>query len=337
MDTKIVTVFIILILASIAFVGFDSDSGTPVKMETYSQTREALGTTITIAAVGADEEQAYEAIDKAFVRISEIESLMSTYESQSQVSTLNQDKTIENVDPSFVFVLEEAIYYSEITDGAFDVTIKPVLDLWASKFGEGRPNQPPTQEELDTILPLVNSSAITINETSISIEEGMQITLGGIAKGYAVDEAARVLMDEGFKSGFVNAGGDGFFFGTKPDGETWIIGLQDPEKKAEPVTLMSVSGKAVTTSGNYERYFNDSARVSHIADPRTGYTVSNLISSTIIADSAIEADALATSVFVLGEEDGLELIESLEGVECLIITPDKRIVKSEGFEAYEIQ
>lgn len=335
MDTKIVIAFIILIIASIAFVGFDFNSDPLVKTETYSQTREAMGTTITIAAVGADEDQAYEAIDKAFERIAEIESLMSTYENRSQLSILNQEKSIENANPSLVYVLEESIYYSEITNGAFDVTIKPVLDLWASKFGEGKTNQPPTQEELDVTLLLVDSSAITINGTSVSIGDDMAITLGGIAKGYSVDEAARVLMSEGFENGFVNAGGDGFYFGTKPDGESWIVGLQDPEKKADPVTVMAVSGKAVTTSGNYERYFNDSARVSHIADPRTGYTVSNLISSTIIADSAVKADALATSVFVLGEEDGLELVEGLEGVECLIITPDKRIVRSEGFATYE--
>ncbi len=339
MDTKIVLAFIILIIASIAFVGLNSDSDNEVatQMETYSQTREAMGTIITIAAVGTDEEQANEAIGKAFARIIEIETLMSTYKNQSQLSILNQEKSLENIDPSLAYVLEESIYYSEITDGAFDVTIKPVLDLWASKFGEGKPNQPPTQEELKSVLLLVNSSAITINGTSVSIGNDMGIVLGGIAKGYAVDETAKVLQSEGFENGFVNAGGDGFFFGTKPDGEQWIVGLQDPEKKAEPITVMSISEKAVTTSGNYERYYNNSARVSHIADPRTGYTVSNLISSTIIADSAIEADALSTSVFVLGEEDWMTLIESLDGVEFLIITSDKRIVRSEGFATYETQ
>ncbi|MDK2892570.1 MAG: FAD:protein transferase [Methanohalophilus sp.] len=335
MDAKIVIAFMILIIASIAFVELGSENEIPAKIEIYSQTREAMGTTVTIAAVGSNEDQMYESIDKAFERIEEIESLMSTYNDQSQLSILNKEKNVDNTDPSLVYVLEKSIYYSEITSGAFDVTIKPVLDLWASKYGDGKPNQPPTQDEINDALRLVNSSAIIINGTSVSINEGMEITLGGIAKGYAVDEAARVLISHGVENGFVNAGGDGFYFGTKPDGKPWIIGLQDPEKKVDPVTVMTLSGKAVTTSGNYERYFNDSARVSHIADPRTGYPVSNLISSTIIADSALEADALATSVFVLGEEDGLKLVESLEGVECLIITPDKRIVRTEGFEAYE--
>jgi thiamine biosynthesis lipoprotein len=163
----------------------------------------------------------------------------------------------------------------------------------------------------------------------------MAVALGGIAKGYAVDEAVTVLREEGIDSGFVNAGGDGYYFGEKPDGSAWTVGLQDPEKSADPVTIITVRDRAVTTSGNYERYYNESAAVSHIADPRTGYPSSELISSTIIADSALEADALATAVFVMGEEDGLTLVESLDRVECLIITPDKRIVRSEGFAAYE--
>jgi thiamine biosynthesis lipoprotein len=337
MDKKISIVFIILIIILIAFAGQNSGSYTGVTspMETYSQTREAMGTIVTVAVVGADEQQAYEAIDEAFERIADVENLMSNYKNQSQLSALNQDKILPDTDPSLIYVLEQAKYYNNITNGAFDITIEPVLELWASKYGEGKSNQPPAQEELDAVLPYVNSSAIIINGTTVSVGKNMKLALGGIAKGYAVDEAVNILRSEGFENGFVNAGGDGYYFGARPDGDPWVVGLQDPDKKTESITVMGISGKAVTTSGNYERYFNESAKMSHIADPRTGYPVSSLISSTIIADSAIEADALATSVFVMGEKDGMELIDSLDGVECLLITPDKRIILSEGFAAYE--
>jgi thiamine biosynthesis lipoprotein len=167
------------------------------------------------------------------------------------------------------------------------------------------------------------------------MKEGMKITLGGVAKGYAVDVAIESLKSDGISSGFVNAGGDGRYIGTKPDGSLWRVGLQNPDKSGDAVTIMNIRDVAVATSGNYERYFSDEAKVSHIADPRTGYPSSNLISSTVIAKTAMDADALATSVFILGEKDGLAMIEKLDGVECLIITNDKKIIRSSGFSSYE--
>jgi thiamine biosynthesis lipoprotein len=167
------------------------------------------------------------------------------------------------------------------------------------------------------------------------MKPGMKIALGGIAKGYAVDQAVEVLTSEGIASCFVDAGGDGRYVGTKPDGNMWTVGLQNPDKQGDFITVMYLKDMAVATSGNYERYFSDAAKVSHISDPRTGYSVNELISATVIAETTMDADALATTVFVLGEEEGLQLIESLDGVECLIITSDKRILRSEGFVEYE--
>ncbi|WP_370573958.1 FAD:protein FMN transferase, partial [Methanomethylovorans sp.] len=166
--------------------------------------------------------------------------------------------------------------------------------------------------------------------------KGMQITLGGIAKGYALDLAIGSLRDDGIESGFVDAGGNGMYIGHKPDGSSWKVGLQNPNMSEQVITVIEITDMAVATSGNYERYFSEEAKVSHIADPRTGYPSQNLISATVIAPAGIDSDALSTSVFVLGEKDGLEMIEKLDGTECLLITNDKRIVRSSGFHKYEI-
>jgi thiamine biosynthesis lipoprotein len=165
--------------------------------------------------------------------------------------------------------------------------------------------------------------------------QGMAITLGGIAKGYAVDKAVSVLKDKGCMNGFVNAGGDGMYFGTKQDGSYWRVGLRNPDNKSESIVILNISDMAVVTSGNYEHYFNESARLSHISDPRTGYSCQSLISATVIARSAIQADTLATAVFVLGPEQGMELIESMDQTECLLITSDRDIIRSSGFKTYE--
>ena len=195
---------------------------------------------------------------------------------------------------------------------------------------------PPTQKEINETLELVDYSGITIEGGSISLRPNMSIVLGGIAKGYSADKAIESLKLDGITNGFVNAGGDGRFIGVNEEGTPWRIGLQNPDKSTNVVTCMAISDMAVATSGNYERYFSDAAKVSHISDPRTGYSSKELISATVIANTAMDADALATAVFVLGESGGISMIEELEGVECLIITDDKRIIGSSGFVEYEI-
>ncbi|WP_462272777.1 FAD:protein FMN transferase [Methanohalophilus sp.] len=301
---------------------------------TYSQTRMLMDTSVTITVADNNEVHAYNSIEDAFMKMERSSNLLDSYNSSSEIYILNENKEIENASDDIIYVIERGIYYSQISDGAFDITIKPLLDLWASKFGPDKPNVPPSEKEINNILSLVNSSNITINDNTITIGKNMGITLGGIAKGYAVDRAIVSLQENGIDNGFVNAGGDGRYIGEKPDGQEWSIGLQDPDKKKEPITTIDARNIAVATSGNYERYYNKSASVSHIADPRTGYPVSHMMSATIIAPTAMEADALATTVFVMKEEKGLEMIEKLEGVECLLINSEKEIIRSSGFAKY---
>ncbi|WMW25897.1 FAD:protein FMN transferase [Methanolobus sediminis] len=337
MRYKTVAIVLIAVFTGLLMINYvqDLNSQSFPEQQIYSQTRSLMDTTVTITVVSSNETSATETIDNAFEKIKYVDELMNNYDNNSEISILNKEDEVTNADPELVNVINRSKYYSEKSNGAFDISIQPILDLWASKYAPGGTNQPPTPDEINETLKLVNYSAIIVEGNNVSMKEGMKITLGGVAKGYAVDAAIESLKSDGITSGFVNAGGDGRYIGTKPDGTQWRVGLQNPDKSEDAVTIMNIQDVAVATSGNYERYFSDEAKVSHIADPRTGYPSSNMISSTVIGGTAMDADALATSVFILGEKDGLAMIEKLDGVECLIITNDKEIIKSSGFSTYE--
>ncbi len=181
----------------------------------------------------------------------------------------------------------------------------------------------------------VGCEKIQSNTNEISLEEGMSITMGGIAKGYAVSETIKVLREKGIEHGMINAGGDIETIGQKPDGSPWNIALENPRERSDRITQFNVQGKSICTSGNYIRYFDPEARVGHIMDPRTGYSVDHCISVTIIANNCTTADVLATSVFVMGPGPGMGLINELDDVEGLIIDANRTIHRSHGLGVYE--
>ncbi len=338
MNYKTVAIVLIAIFTVLLMIDYTADinSVDTEEQNIYSQTRSLMDTTVTIAVVNYNETYALNVVDRAFEKIEYVDDVMNNYDNKSELSMLNNEGSVHNADPDLVYVIKRSKYYSEKSQGAFDISIQPILDLWASKYSPGGSYQDPTPDEINETLELVNYSAISIENNNISLKDGMKITLGGIAKGYAVDSAIESLLNDGIVAGFVNAGGDGRYIGTKPDGTPWRVGLQNPDKNEDAVTIMNIKNRAVATSGNYERYFNDTTKRSHIADPRTGYSSGNLISSTVIANSAMDADAFATAVFILGENEGLDMIENTDNIECLIITTDKRIVRSTGFSDYEM-
>jgi FAD:protein FMN transferase len=338
MDSKYKTLFAFLLVISILVSGcVQSEPEGDKELKEFQQTRSTMDTTVTVAVYASNDSEASKVIDDAFNEIYRIDTLMSPSKEDSQLNILNTRGEVENADPALIYVLDQSKYYSEKSGGAFDITIQPVLDLWKSKFLPGGSQEPPTADELNETLKLVNYSEISTENENVSLKPGMKVALGGIAKGYAVDKAIESLKENGIENAFVNAGGDGRYIGQKPDGTPWIVGLQNPNRSEQYITAIEAHDIAVATSGNYERYFNESARVSHISDPRTGYPSEGIISSTVIARNAIDADAFATAVFVMGEEEGLEMIENLEGIECLIITEDHRLVYSSGFREYEAE
>lgn len=295
------------------------------------KSKELMGTEVEITILNLDYDEADAVIEKAFEEISRIENMMSNYVNDSYVYILNKDGIVEDVSDEFFRLIKDSIYYGDLSEGGFDITVQPILDLYSYTFSElGRP---PTDDEISDVKQKVGYSYIAFKHRDIFfLKDNMSITLGGIAKGYAIDKAIEVLQEEGIEHALVNAGGDMKALGDK-NGKPWQIALRNPRDKKDYISIIDLNGSSVATSGDYERYFDDEKKFHHIVDPRTGYSATSLISVTIIAPEAKDADALATSVFVLGAEAGMELIESLDDVEGLLITKEKEIIRSNGFRS----
>ncbi len=318
------TVFLGFLLFIVVF------SGCTERLFEIKETRELMGTTVTITVYDKDMDNAKESVNSAFLEISRIEDLLSSYKNDSEIGVLNREKEIKGASEDLRANIEKALYYGKLSEGGFDITVQPILDLYKESFSVNK--RPPTDSEVSEELSKVDYSEIIVEEDKISIGNEQKVTLGGIAKGYAVDKAIKALEREGINHALVNAGGDMRALGRKYGSTDWSIALANPRDKKDYITLVKLSDSAIVTSGDYERYFDENKTFHHIVNPLTGYSATELMSVTILADDAFDADAISTSVFVLGEEKGLELIESLDNVEGLIITREKEIIKSSGFD-----
>jgi FAD:protein FMN transferase len=298
--------------------------------EKAEQTKELMGTYVTITIYGEEEQTVEQATEAAYKEIERIEKLVSNYINTSEVYILNENQEIGNASNELIYLLTKSLKYGDISQGAFDVTVQPILDLYKDSFENLK--RPPTEEEVQETLNQVGYEYIFIKNKNMKFTKPTKITLGGIAKGYAIDKAIEVLKQYDVEHALVNAGGDMRAIGAKGE-EDWQIALQNPRDKKDHITIIHLNDKAVATSGDYERYYDDEKKFHHIVDPRTGFSATELISVTIVTDKAVDADALATSVFVLGKEDGLNLVENTKNTEALIITNDKEIIKSSGFDA----
>jgi thiamine biosynthesis lipoprotein len=278
----------------------------------------------------ASEETGRQAISEGFSEIERIEEVLSTYDESSEISILNREKEISNPSDDLLANIRKSAYYGELSSGAFDITVQPILDLYKESFEVNK--RPPTDDEVKNELEKVDYSEIEASDDRVSIGPGQKITLGGVAKGYAVDKVIELIKAKGIENALVNAGGDIRTIGKKAGSIEWTIALANPRDKKEYITIIRMSDKAVVTSGDYERYFDDDMKFHHIVNPLTGYSADELISVTIVAENAFDADAISTSVFVMGPEKGLELIEGLDNVEGLLITSEKEIIKSSGFD-----
>ena len=293
-----------------------------------SETRELMGTVVSITVLenGARAEFA-EAIEAAFAAMVAVDRAMSTYDPKSEISRLNAQGTVE-AGAEFLAVTRQALAFHRVSDGAFDVTMKPLLDLQARSFKDR--NGPPSATEVAAVLGLVDATKIAIEGARISLPPGAQMTLDGIAKGFAIDRAIEVLAARGVTHALVDAGGDVRVLGDK-NGEPWNVALQDPRQPSRHLAVVALRERAVATSGDYRRYFDPEMKYHHILDPRTGASAEALISATVLAPTAMMADALATSVFVLGPVEGMALVESLADTEALLVTDDREILTSSGW------
>lgn len=299
-------------------------------LEIYQTAKPLMGTVVSMAVVSQDAQRAYEALDAAFEEMARLEAMMSVFREDSELSRVNREASQHPVTVSHELyeVIELSLHISQITRGAFDITVGPLMNLWPFYKNEKRL---PSSQALQEALSRVGYGHVVLSSKDRSVflaVPGMALDLGGIAKGFAIDRAVNVLKGRGIPAALVNAGGDILAYGTKPDGQPWRIGLQHPRDSRELLAVLTMFDQAMVTSGDYERYFLvDGKRYSHIIDPRSGFSARETASVTVMADSAAYADGLATGILVLGPEEGMAVVESLPGVHALIITegPNKAL------------
>lgn len=296
----------------------------------YSQTYYDLNTVSEITLHNVKESDSEKILKECGDILLNIDNTMSKTRNNSDVSKINENAGEEYVKISndTFEVIKKAISFSDISNGVFDISIGPVVDLW----GIGTDNaRVPNKDEITEKLSLVNYKDISINEKTKSIKlnkKGMEIDLGGIAKGYAADKIVEYLKSQNVDSAIINLGGNVFILGEKAKDTPFKVGIQDPTSEGgTSIGNIAVSNKSVVTSGIYERYLEkDGTIYHHMIDPSTGYPFENNLSSvTIISSSSIVGDGLSTTTFGLGLEKGMELIESLNNTDAIFITKDKKV------------
>ena len=278
----------------------------------YRDNRVMMGTFVEVTSPDKN------AANIVFSEIKIIESLLSKYNVGSEVSKLNKLGKF-NASPETFYIIKKSKEFWQLSDGAFDITVGPLMDLWG--FTEKK-YYLPKEEEIKNILNLVGSDKIILQDSNNMIEfsiPGMKIDLGAIAKGYAVDCAVKKLKEKGIKSCLINAGGQVYALGDK-FGRLWNIAIKDPRSK-DFIGYLELKNKSAATSGDYEQYFiKDNLRYAHILNPKTGHPAdSRVISVTVIAPDGLTADALSTAIFVLGKEKGKALAKKFQDVEVKII------------------
>lgn len=314
-------------------------SGAASAQQPFKRILKLMGSRFDIMVVASDSVEANSYIDIAVEEISRIEKLISSWDKNSQTSQININAGIKpvKVDLELLELIERAIGISKLTDGAFDISYASMDQLW--KF-DGSMVGMPSEAEIKSSVDKVGYQNIIIDKVSQTVFlklPGMKIGFGGIGKGYAADKAKSLLRKKGVIAGIINASGDMNTWGRQPNGKYWNVAITNPLDKKKSFALLPIKQGAVVTSGNYEKYVNlGGKRYSHIIDPRTGYPSSGILSVTVFAPKAELADALATSVFVMGKDVGLNRINQIPGVECVVVDDAGTLHSSDNIEIKDL-
>ena len=299
----------------------------------FSETRLLMGTVVEVIVIGDKEDVARKSIADAFSAMERVDRLMSNFKGDSDISRINKgagSKAVA-VDSDVVEVIKKSIYYSEISNGAFDITVGGVEELYDFE-DEGRI---PEEEKFKNSVSLIGYRNIAIKGNTVRLmKKGMKLDLGGIAKGYAIDKGIDAIRKNGVADALVNASGDIRTIGESENGQ-WKIGVLHPRENGRIIDTLLMKDISVATSGDYRKYFiSGGKRYHHILNPSTGLPTEGVQSVTIIAPFAVDADALATAVFVMGKKNGMKLVEKLKDIEGIINYSDGLVVYSSGIKIY---
>ena len=325
MDRKIILALLLLLSAQLM-----------AQRVEYRRTFTAMGSAFEVVIVaGADSAVWANAhLTDAEAHIGIIEQLISSWIPESQTSQINENAGIRmvQVSPDLFDLIERCIALSNLTRGAFDITYASMANIW--QFDEANRYTWPDSAMIEEKRQLINYQAIYTNGADVMVyldKPGMRIGFGGVGKGFAADQTAKYLQLQGVKNGVINASGDLYCWGNDASGNAWRVAVVDPKNKQRVRLWLEATNQAVVTSGDYEKYkIHNGVRYAHIINPKTGYPVTGIFSATVIAPSAELADALATAIFVLGVQAGLDLINQLPDTECVIIDSENQLWTSEN-------
>ncbi len=308
----------------------------PVAPHPVERSRLAMGSQLRLVAWTQDEAAAMTAFDHVFREFDRLESLLSVWQPGSDVVRINDaaGRTPVVVSSDTLAVLETAAQASEWTNGKFDITFGALADVW--KFDHDQDNTVPDRQAIAARLPLVDYRLVEVNRaarTAFIRKAGARIHLGGIGKGYAVDHAATILRERGFRDFLIQSGGDLYVAGRNGDAP-WKLGIADPRGPAgQSFATLELGDGTLSTSGDYERFFiKDGVRYHHLIDPDSGQPAAGTRSVTIVSDRAVLADVLSTGIFILGPTQGMALIEKLPQVEGVIVTATNQVLVSSGLK-----
>ena len=327
-------IIICLVILSTVFTGCSKDESVKTDLSNDTKAEKeffSMDTYITLTAYG---DNANDAVEMAEKRIDDLNSLLSTGIPTSEVATINKNGSgYLSYDSSYL--LEKSLELNKLTDGLFDITIYPLMELWG--FTD-KNFKVPSDDEINAVLPFVDSNYIEFNKDNQEIsftKDNVQIDFGGIAKGYTSFEIIKIFKDCNVTCGIVNLGGNVQTYGKKPDGSNWKVGIQNPDKTKNYIGVLETSDKAVISSGDYERYFiQDGIKYHHIIDPFTGKpSISDIQSVTVVSDDGTYADGLSTSLFLMGQEGAVNFWnEHKDLFDMIIFTKDENIYITEGIK-----
>jgi len=297
-----------------------------------SNSRIGMGTIVSITALNPSKNLAEEAIASAYKEIARLTKVMNRFDANTPIAQLNQEGFLKDIPPELSHVLKQSFFYHRIRNGLFDITVKPLLDLFSDTVN-GQKKALPDERKISKTLNLVDANLISFHGSTVDFRrDGMGITLDGIAKGYIVDKAAEALIRHGIKHALINAGGDIRTIGDKGDNRPWTIAIEDPLKKKNYPDMVPITDRSIATSGNYEVFFDKEKILHHIINPETGLSPLVNASVSVQAPTAMQADALSTTLFILDPSRGTKLINSFPDCQSFIITKNQQKIKSHGWQ-----
>ncbi len=317
----------ILVLLAIALFGGCARTRTVQKTETI------MGTEVTITVVAQSREEGEAAIDAGMAELRRLDAMMSLYKDTSEITKVNlaAGKTPVKVSPEMIEVVEQAAEISRVSGGVFDVTIGPLVVLWQMRLKEGKI---PTDAEIARIKPLVNYKNIALDRKASTIflkKPGMIMDFGGM-KGYTADRVAELFRKRGIENAIIAVAGDIWVLGHREDGSPWRIGVQHPREHDKTLTVLELSNKYISTSGDYERFvIREKKRYHHIIDPRTGKPSTGVISVTLVGDRGALIDPLSKVPFILGPEEGMKIVRKF-GAEAIVVDEEGRVFMTDGIK-----